>query len=158
MVNFMQYMGCVCSVVSDSSIPRGFQPARFFYPRDFPGKNTLAGCLFLLQGIFWTQGSNPYLRPSLAGRFFTTATPGKPHVAYILPQFLKYVKKFFPVFLWVERRKLNLYPLHTPPGHGSCWTGRTFWLIMQSWIRKSSRPGSRDRHPRSPNFHSAWLP
>ena len=27
----------------------------------FPGKNTGAGCRFLFQGIFLTQGSNPYL-------------------------------------------------------------------------------------------------
>ena len=31
-------------------------------------------CHFLLQGIFPTQGLNP---PELAGRFFTTETPGK---------------------------------------------------------------------------------
>ena len=29
---------------------------------------------------------------------------------------------------------------------------------MRSWVRRSSRPGSRDRHPRSPDFHSVWLP
>ena len=29
--------------------------------RDFPGKNTGAGCQVLLQGIFQTQGSNPGL-------------------------------------------------------------------------------------------------
>ena len=28
----------------------------------FPGKNTGVGCNFLLQGIFLTQGSNPYLQ------------------------------------------------------------------------------------------------
>jgi len=32
-----------------------------FCPRDFPGKNTGVGCHFLLQGIFPTQGLNPYL-------------------------------------------------------------------------------------------------
>ena len=30
-------------------------------PKDFPGKNTGGGCHFLLQVIFWTQGSNPAL-------------------------------------------------------------------------------------------------
>ena len=30
-------------------------------PWDFPGKNTRMGCHFLLQGIFPTQRSNPYL-------------------------------------------------------------------------------------------------
>ena len=40
---------------------------------DPPGKNTGAGCLSLLQGIFPTQGSNP--RP---GGLFSTEPPGKP--------------------------------------------------------------------------------
>ena len=31
-------------------------------PWDFPGKSTGMGCLFLLQGIFPTQGSNPSLQ------------------------------------------------------------------------------------------------
>ena len=35
-----------------------------------PGKNTGVGCHFLLQGIFWTQRSNPGLL--FACRFFTT--------------------------------------------------------------------------------------
>ena len=35
--------------------------ARHLCPRNFPGKNTGAGCRCLLQGIFSTQGSNPHL-------------------------------------------------------------------------------------------------
>ena len=34
---------------------------RHLCPWDFPGKNTGAGCHFLLRGIFLTQGSNPHL-------------------------------------------------------------------------------------------------
>ena len=34
---------------------------RPFCPQDFPGKTTLVGYNFLLQGIFLTQGSNPRL-------------------------------------------------------------------------------------------------
>ena len=49
------------SVVSDSLRPRGLQPTRLLCPWDFPGKNTGAGCHFLLQGIFPTQESNPGL-------------------------------------------------------------------------------------------------
>ena len=33
-------------------------PARLLCPWDFSGKNTEAGCHFLLQGIYLTQGSN----------------------------------------------------------------------------------------------------
>ena len=36
-------------------------PARLLCPWDFLDKNTGAGCHFLLQGIFLTQGSNPHL-------------------------------------------------------------------------------------------------
>ena len=51
-----------CLVIqSDSLQPYRLQPARFFCPWDFPGKNTGVGCHFLLQGIFPTQGLNPCL-------------------------------------------------------------------------------------------------
>ena len=45
---------------------------RLLCPWDFPGKNTGVGCHALVQGIFLTQGSNPRVSPTLAGRFFTT--------------------------------------------------------------------------------------
>ena len=49
---------------------------RFFFPWNFPGKNTGVGCCALLQGLFLTQGLNPHLLLllALAGRFFTTTT------------------------------------------------------------------------------------
>ena len=48
-------------------------------PWNFSGKNTGAGCHFLLQGIFPAQGIEPGSLPSpaLAGGSFTTAPPGK---------------------------------------------------------------------------------
>ena len=49
------------SIMSDSSRPRGLQPARLLCPRGSPGQNTGVGCHALLQGIFPTQGSNPGL-------------------------------------------------------------------------------------------------
>ena len=36
-------------------------PCRLLCPWNFPGKNTGAGCYFLLQGTFLTQGLNPCL-------------------------------------------------------------------------------------------------
>ena len=56
------------------------------------------GCHFFLQGIFPTQGSNPW-SPELAGGFFTTETPGKP---VTLNHFT--VSKTFVV-------KISLFPL-----------------------------------------------
>ena len=56
-------MCCVhaCLIATDSLQPYGLQPIRLLCPWDFPGKNTGMGCHFLLQGIFLTQGSDPYI-------------------------------------------------------------------------------------------------
>ena len=68
-----------CSVMSKSLQTHGLQPTRLLCPSNFPGKNTGVSCHFLLHGIFQTQGSNLcHLPPALAGRFFTTASCGKP--------------------------------------------------------------------------------
>ena len=50
-----------CSDMFDSLWPHGLQSTRLLCPWNFPGKNTGAGCHFLLQEIFLTQGLNPYL-------------------------------------------------------------------------------------------------
>ena len=57
-------MLCVCGwclVVSDSLGSHGLWSASLLCPRNFLGKNIGVGCHFLLQGIFPTKGSNPYL-------------------------------------------------------------------------------------------------
>ena len=51
----------VCSPVSNSLLPHGLQPARLLCPWNFPGKSTEVGSHFFLQGIFPTQGSNPWI-------------------------------------------------------------------------------------------------
>ena len=48
----------VHSVMSDFLPSHGLEPARLLCPWDSPGENTGAGCHFLLQGIFLTQGLN----------------------------------------------------------------------------------------------------
>ena len=68
-----KYCHDVISVMSDSVWPCGLYPARLFCLWDSSGKNTGAGCHFLLQRIIpiqeWTRVS--YL-PALAGGFVTT--------------------------------------------------------------------------------------
>ena len=49
---------------------------RLLCPWDFPGENTGAGCHFLLQGIFPTQGSNPGLL-ALQAESLLPESPGK---------------------------------------------------------------------------------
>ena len=46
----------------------GLKPAKLLYPWNFPGKNSGAGCYFLLQGIFLIQGWNLSLLCLLNGR------------------------------------------------------------------------------------------
>ena len=50
-----------CSVVSNSLQPHGLQPIRLLCPWTFSGKITGAGCHFLHQQIFQTQGSSLHL-------------------------------------------------------------------------------------------------
>ena len=56
------------------------QPARLLCPWDSPGKNTGVGCYALLQGIFPTQGLNPWLLHLLHCRqiIYLWATGGSP--------------------------------------------------------------------------------
>ena len=53
--------GVSCSAMSYSLRPHGLWPARLLSPWDFPGKNTVGDCHFLLLRIFLTQGLNPGL-------------------------------------------------------------------------------------------------
>ena len=59
---------------------------------DSPSKNNGMGSHALLQGIFWTQGSNPCLMsPELAAGFYTIEAPGKTtqmfvETLFVIPQ------------------------------------------------------------------------
>ena len=60
----MEYFCCRLGTKSCLTLcnPMDCSPVGSSCPWDFPGKNTGAGCYFLLQGIFQTQGSNsPFL-------------------------------------------------------------------------------------------------
>ena len=70
-----------CSVVSDSSRPHGLQPTRLPRPWDSPGKNTGAGCHFLLQcrkvkRESEVAQSHPTLRDPIDGSPPGSAVPG----------------------------------------------------------------------------------
>ena len=53
--------GCCLAAKLCLTICNPKEPARLLCPCDSPGKNTGVTCHFLLQGIFSTQGLNPYL-------------------------------------------------------------------------------------------------
>ena len=50
---------CVCAQSCLTLLHHGLLPARLLCTWNFPGKNAGAGCHFLFQGIFLTQGLNP---------------------------------------------------------------------------------------------------
>ena len=62
---------------SHSAVSDSLQPHGLYRPWNSPGQNTGVGSLFLLQGIFPTQGSNPGL--PIAGRFFTSWATREAH-------------------------------------------------------------------------------
>ena len=74
---------CVCvyvcahahSIMSDSFVTPWTIATSHLCPWDFPGKNTRAGCQFLLQGIFLTQGSNTHSCVSCIGRWILYHQP-----------------------------------------------------------------------------------
>ena len=75
--------------MSDSLQPHGLQPIRLLCSWDFLGKNTGAGCHFLLQRIFPTQGSNPCLLDFLhwQGNSLPLSHLGSPKVGKGAPRF-----------------------------------------------------------------------
>ena len=73
------------SIMSDSLRPHGLEPSRLLCPWNFPGKNTGAGCHFLLQRIFFTQGSNLRLLhlPHWQAAILPLVLPRKPITIHI---------------------------------------------------------------------------
>ena len=72
----------VSSPILWESPPPSSEVIRFLCLWNSLGKNTGAGSLSLLQGIFLTQGSNPGLLSLL---YYTTVPPGKSHINSFTP-------------------------------------------------------------------------
>ena len=87
--SYWQFLGTkmtmhACSVVSNSATPKN-AARQAPLSRDFPVKNIGVGCHFLLQGDLPSPGIEPLssVSPALAGRFFTTESPGKPKMTIL---------------------------------------------------------------------------
>ena len=61
LINKLKSESVTCSVVSNSLLLCGLQPARLLSPWNAPGKNTGVACHSLLQRMFPNQGLNPSL-------------------------------------------------------------------------------------------------
>ena len=70
---------CECESESHSVMSDSLQPHGLYSPRNFPGQNTGVGSLFLLQGIFPSQGSNPGL-PHCGRILYQLSHEGSPRV------------------------------------------------------------------------------
>ena len=105
------------SVVSDSSRPHGLQPTRLLSPWNFPGKSTGAGCHFLLQGIFLTQGSNP----------------GLPHCSQMLLPSEPLGKSKQAKYLYIENYKILLKNLKKSQINGK--TSHIHGLKDSVWLK-----------------------
>ena len=85
--------------MSYSLWPRGH---RLLLPWDSPGKNTGVSCLFLLQGIFLTQGSNPGL-PHCRQMLYPLSHEGSPKNKNRAYEF------WLNAFKWCNRKLMSLF-------------------------------------------------
>ena len=93
---------CVLRCVRPFATPWTVAPT-LLCPQDYPGNNTSVGCYALLQGIFPTQGLNPYLLRLLhwQANSLLLEPPGKP---WMLSQHLNACKlSLWVLGLWMSR-------------------------------------------------------
>ena len=98
-------------------------PTRLLCPWKFPGKNTGAGCHFLLQEIFPTQGSNPCLAPLLHGQADTwpLAPPEKPCLDLYPQSKDKKKSKQIPNSSYSRAEQISKYIVDKESQVSCCW-------------------------------------
>ena len=146
------------SVTSDSLRLHGLQPTSLC-PWDFSGKNTGAGCHFLFQRIFLTQGIPA--SPALAGIFFTTEpqpntenppSPSPLLVSVIRHNSLSYFPKSFQFGLSAI--------LHTQPSTLSLFTKQLSISWASDYMASPAVPFGEDVYPTLPSVprdQMMWL-
>jgi len=128
---------------------------RLLCPWDSPGKNTRVGCHALLQGIFLTQGSNPYLLQFThwqAGSL-PLAPSGKPQWVLQIPA--NSIIHFQEKCKWFLRPESRRPPPHSPAAGPTHTPGQVPWPTSQtaemlgdaawhrSTVRHSGQPHAR---------------
>ena len=98
-----------CSVVSDSLRPHGL-----YSPWNSPGQSTGVGSLFLLQGLFATQGSNPGLLHSRQ-ILYQLSHKGSPKILKWLPYSIKEKRIILMIPHYFPEDTHSLSPLSLPP-------------------------------------------
>ena len=87
LLNSLLYLSFILWYLVVSGVQLFCDPMNYSLPGssgswDFPGKMTGVGCHFLLQGNLPDPGIKP-TSLALAGGFFTTEPPGKPHNSFL---------------------------------------------------------------------------
>ena len=125
-----------------------------------------AGCHFLLQGIFPTQGSNPHLLCLLYWQV-NSLPPG--HLGWLLtvsknrskafisyqpyrwgsfflfghfhqPPYFRFLNPHPPGTCFKYKRQISLLPLINPPQYHSCWLRKLSFFLFSFWLyRKACR-------------------
>ena len=116
----------------------GCYPARRLCLWNFPGKYTGVGCLFLLQGIFLTQGSSWYLRCLLNWQAdsLPLCRRGSPHNRKLLSHKSGRQKSEIIIINWNQSVVRTIPPQRlwrrmcslTLPASGECWQYLPCWL------------------------------
>ena len=110
----------VCSVAELClTLCNPMEPAKLLCPWDFSGKKTGVGCHFLLQQIFSTQGSDPYLLPC-RWILYHISHSGSPYVCMcvnICEESVNLREKWIvPMCVSTLRHLYNSYDLHFSTG------------------------------------------
>ena len=117
-----------CSVVSDSATP---WTVAYLRPWNFPGKSTGVGCLFLLQGIFPTQGLNPGL-PHCRQTFYRLSYLGSP--LYIYTYIITYTYAHIHTYIYTYIIYIYVCFPHSSVGKESACSAGDASLIPRSGI------------------------
>ena len=117
---------CAKSLLSCLTLQNS-SPQCSFVHGDFPGKNTGVDCHVLLQGIFWTQGSNPHLLRLLHWHSDSLwlVPPGKPR------PYGRSILNYFRTHQIVSKKLLTIY-IPTNNGQGFLFLPTTPTLVIFS--------------------------
>ena len=99
---------------------------------DFPGKNTGVGCHFLLQGIFLTQGWNPYLLH--CRQIYYSWASGEVQEMYKVRNM-----KAITEAIWVEWEADLLWVWDLGTGRLCIWIVVTLTCSNLGWVSKSTK-------------------
>ena len=131
------------------------RPHRLYSPWNSLVQSTGVGSLFLLQGIFPTQASNPGL-PHCRRILYQLSHQRSPKE---YPYTYTNIHMLTTITVWFSLSPLSYFLLHVNPGRGTFLTSSDFWAgyisSPQFWVRAGFyMSGWRGKHTLA--FHPSW--